>query len=201
MKRALVLFSLVISLAVAAGSAFGPATFASGVEIGALVEDFKLTGTDGNEHSLSSLKGKKGSVIIFLSAQCPVVKGYVARINEIAAAYEAKGINFIGINSNRRDFESLEWVTADAAARYKFPMLIDTNNVLADKLGAEVTPEVYFLDAKNVLVYKGAIDNDRSGDNVTEPYLKTAFESALAGKAIERNQTKAFGCGIKRVGQ
>jgi peroxiredoxin len=173
---------------------------AAGIEIGATLEDFKLTGTDGKEHSLNGLKGSKGTVIIFLSAQCPVVKGYVSRIDAIASEYKAKGINFIGINSNRRNFESLEWVTSDAAERYKFPVLLDTGNVIADKLGASVTPEVYYFDSKNVLLYKGAIDNDRGGSNVTDPYLKTAFDSALAGKAIERAETKAFGCGIKREG-
>ncbi len=177
-----------------------PSSAAAGIEIGATLEDFKLTGTDGKEHSLNGLKGSKGTVVIFLSAQCPVVKGYVSRIDEIAAEYKAKGINFIGINSNRRNFESLEWVTRDAAERYKFPVLIDTGNVIADKLGATVTPEVYYFDSKNVLLYKGAIDNDRAGSNVTDPYLKTAFDSALSGKAIERTETKAFGCGIKREG-
>lgn len=193
--------SLAFLLTLYTGSAVSQAAAPAGAAIGAAVEDFKLTGTDGKEHSLSSLKGKNGTVIIFLSAQCPVVKGYVSRVSEIAAAYQAKGIAFIGINSNRRDFESLEWVTSDAAERYKFPVLLDTGNVLADKLGANVTPEVYFLDPKNVLVYKGAVDNDRSGSNVTDPYLKTAFDSSLAGKPIERSVTKAFGCGIKRVGE
>lgn len=174
---------------------------ADGIKIGATLENFKLTGTDGKEHSFSDLKGKNGTVIVFLSAQCPVVKGYVERIDTITAEYKAKGINFVGINSNRRNFESLEWVTSDAAERYKFPVLIDTGNVLADKLGATVTPEAYYFDAKNVLLYHGAIDNDRSGKNITDTYLKAAFDSGLSGKAIERTETKAFGCSIKREGE
>ncbi len=174
---------------------------ADGIQIGATLENFKLTGTDAKEHSFNDLKGKNGTVLVFLSAQCPVVKGYVSRIDTIAAEYKAKGINFVGINSNRRNFESLEWVTSDAAERYKFPVLLDTGNVLADKLGATVTPEVYYVDAKNVLLYHGAIDNDRSGKNITDTYLKAAFDSGLAAKAIERTETKAFGCSIKREGE
>ncbi|MGI8882963.1 MAG: hypothetical protein ACR2IA_01800, partial [Pyrinomonadaceae bacterium] len=109
----------------------------------------------------------------------------------------AKGITFIGINSNAT--ESLEWVKSHAAENYKFPMLIDKGNVLADKLGATVTPEVYYFDEKNVLLYHGAIDNDRSGKNVSENILRTAFDSKLGGKAIAKTKSSAFGCSIKRV--
>jgi len=164
--------------------------------VGSTLENFKLTDTGGKEQSFDSLKGEKGTVLVFLSAQCPVVKGYNERISQIAADYAAKGINFIGINSNAT--ESLEWVKTHAAENYKFPVLIDKNAVLADKLGASVTPEVYYFDAKNVLLYHGAIDNDRSGKNITEGYLKIAFDSSLTGKKIEKTSANAFGCSIKR---
>ncbi|CAN5427479.1 hypothetical protein BH18ACI3_BH18ACI3_05070 [soil metagenome] len=168
--------------------------------VGATLENFTLPDTGGKALSFNDLKGKNGSVIVFLSAQCPVVKGYNARINQIAADYEAKGIKFIGINSNST--ESLERVKSDAAeVGYKFPLLIDKGNVLADRLGATVTPEAYYFDAKNVLKYHGAIDNDRSGKGITDNYLKTAFDASLSGKAIEKTRANAFGCSIKRVSE
>src|SRR4030095_9216510 len=71
-----------------------------GIEIGATAENFSLPDTDGKLQKLNGLKGKKGTVVVWLSAQCPVVKGYKDRINEIAAEAAANGINFIGINSN-----------------------------------------------------------------------------------------------------
>ena len=170
-----------------------------GLEIGATVENFTLTDTDGATKSLNDLKGKKGTVIVWLSAQCPVVKAYKDRINEIATAYQAKGIAFVGINSNAT--EDLTWVKSNKTEfGYNFPVLIDKGNVLADKWGATVTPEVYYLDSKNVLLYHGAIDNDRSGKNITDQYLKTAFDSALGGKAIVKTRANAFGCTIKRAG-
>ena len=168
-------------------------------EIGKTLDNFTLPDLDGKARTLNELKGKNGAVVIFLSAQCPVVRGYAERINQLAADYQAKGISFIGINSNST--ESLDWVKSNAAEfGYKFPMLIDKGNVLADKLGASVTPEAYYLDAKNVLVYHGAIDNDRSGRAVSETYLKAAFDSSLNGKPVGRSKSNAFGCTIKRVG-
>lgn len=175
-----------------------PAAQAQTLGVGSTLANFSLPDTNGKQQSFDELKGKNGAVVIFLSAQCPVVKGYNARINDIAAAYQAKGINFIGINSNST--ESLEWVKSDAAeVGYKFPLLIDKGNVLADKLGATVTPETYYFDAKNVLLYHGAIDNDRSGSNITDNYLKTAFDASLSGQKIVRTKANAFGCSIKRV--
>lgn len=175
------------------------AAHAQGIAVGSTMENFTLTDLKGNPASLNELKGKNGAVVVFLSAQCPVVKAYIERINAVAADYKKQGINFIGINSNST--ESLEWVSSDAAQNFpSFPMLIDKENKLADKLGATVTPEVYYVNAKNVLLYHGAIDNDRNGKNITEQYLRTAFDASLSGKAIERTRANAFGCTIKRVG-
>jgi peroxiredoxin len=194
MKRVSVIFSIIIALLVclAAGvNAQGPA-------VGATLENFTLPDTNGASQSLDGLKGKNGAVVVFLSAQCPVVKGYVERINQLAADYKAKGIAFIGINSNHT--ESLDWVKSNITENgYAFPVLVDKNNVLADKLGASVTPEVYYVDAKNMLLYHGAIDNDKSGKNITETYLRTAFDDTLGGKKIGKTSSKAFGCTIKRI--
>ncbi len=165
--------------------------------IGSKLDNFTMPAPDSKEHSYKDLKGKSGTLIVFLSAQCPVVKMYNERINEIAEAYKAKGINFVGIYSNHT--ESLEWVTEQSTANYKFPVLIDKNNVFADKLGASFTPEVYYFNSDDVHEYHGAIDNDRSGSNVSKTFLKTAFNEKLAGKQITEKDTKAFGCSIKRI--
>ena len=165
--------------------------------VGSTVENFKLVDTNGAEKSLNDLKGKNGAIIVFVSAQCPVVKQYNERISQFTADFAAKGINVIGINSNHT--ESLEWVKSHASENYKFPVLIDKGNVLADKLGANVTPETYYLNEKNLLVYHGAIDNSRSGDDITENYLRDAVEANLSGKPVAKKTANAIGCSIKRV--
>jgi peroxiredoxin len=187
MKRAAFLFTLLFAFAIAIN--------AQGVAIGATVENFSLPDTNGKTQTLNDLKGTGGAVIIFVSAQCPVVRGYNERMNQLVADYKAKGINVIGVNSNVT--ESLETVKAHSAEIHKFTVLIDKGGVLANKLGASVTPEAFYVDAKNVLIYHGAIDNDRAGKNITEPYLRTAFDATLAGKKVEKTSANAFGCSIK----
>jgi peroxiredoxin len=196
MKRKSILFVLALALFVLAGNV-GSTTRAGDFAVGTVLEDFKLTDINGGEQSFSKLKGEKGTILVFLSAQCPVVKSYNARINAFTKSYKAKGINVVGINSNAS--ESLEWVKSHATENYGFTMLVDKGNVLADKLGANVTPEIYFFDENNKLLYKGAIDNDRSGENVTNNYLQDAVDAKMAGKAIAKTSANAFGCSIKRV--
>lgn len=189
MKRILFMLTAFFVLAVASN--------AQGVSVGSTIENFTLQDTNGKTQTLNGMKGEKGAVLIFVSAQCPVVKGYNDRMNHLTAEYKAKGINVIGINSNAT--ESLDRVKSHAEATYKFPVLIDKGGIIADRLGASVTPEVYYVDAKNVLLYHGAIDNDRSGSNITEQFLKTAFDASLAGKPITRKSANAFGCSIKKT--
>jgi len=165
--------------------------------VGEIVETFTLPDTNGAERSLDELKGKNGAILVFVSAQCPVVKQYNERISQFAAEFAAKGINVIGINSNST--ESPEWFKSHAAEKYQFPVLIDKGNVLADKLGANVTPETYYLNEKNVLVYHGAIDNSSSGEEIAANYLRDAVEANSSGKPVARNRAKAIGCSIKRV--
>lgn len=192
MKRGFVLSIFFVALC----ACFSTVAFARDFPVGTVLEDFKLKDTNGVEKTYNSLKGEKGTIIVFLSIQCPVVKAYDERINAIAADYQAKGINFIGINSNST--EDTTAVKAHAAEKYKFPVLIDTGNVFADKLGANYTPEMFMFDSSNKLVYHGSVDNDRSGANVTTQFLRVAMDENLAGKPISKAETKAFGCTIKR---
>ena len=179
-------------------SAGGVADAKGDLPVGTKLENFTLPDLSGAERSFDKLKGENGAVLVWVSAQCPVVKAYNQRINEIADQLKAKGINLVGINSNAT--ESLDYATSGAKeAGYKFPVLIDKGNVLADKLGASVTPEFYYFDKENVLLYHGALDNDRSGKNVTINYLRDAFDAALGKQPIKTSKTNAFGCSIKRA--
>lgn len=176
----------------------------SGFPVGSKLESFSLPEMSGQTKSFNDLKGTNGAVFVFLSAQCPVVKGYNDRIVKLADDYKSKGVSVIGINSNST--ESLDWIKSyadehyKASAGYKFPILIDKGNIWADKFAANVTPEVLFFNAKGELLYRGAIDDDRSGGNVKINYLRDALESSLAGKPIAKTSANAFGCTIKRTG-
>ncbi|HKP46382.1 MAG TPA: thioredoxin family protein [Pyrinomonadaceae bacterium] len=201
MKRNLSI--LLASLFVIAGVIFATGARAEGEvsappAIGATIEDFTLPDVDNKERSLKSLAGKNGTVLLFIAVQCPVSNAYNERMAKLAEDYKAKGIAVIGINSN---------VAEDAAAvkahaeqnKLSFPILKDPGNKIADRLGASVTPEAYFIDASNKLLYHGRIDNARNAAQLETSDLRNALDAALAGKAIEKTEAKAFGCSIKRA--
>jgi len=168
------------------------------VAIGAVVPDFKLPDADGKEHTLASLKGQAGTVLIFVATRCPVSNAYNARMQKLAEDYRARGVNVVGINSNST--EPAAEVKSHAAEKgLTFTMLKDAGNVIADRFDAKVTPEAYLLDAAGKLVYRGRIDNSRNGDAITSSELRDAIEATLAGKPVEKSEVNAFGCSIKRT--
>ena len=194
---------LLASLFVVAGAIYATAARAEGKvpappAIGATIEDFTLPDADNKERSLKSLAGKNGTVLLFVSVQCPVSNAYNERMEKLTADYNAKGIAVIGINSNVA--EDAAAVKAHAAEnKLSFPILKDAGNKIADRLGATVTPEAYFLDANNKLLYHGRIDNARNPAQLETSDLRNALDAALAGKTIEKTEAKAFGCSIKRA--
>lgn len=189
---------LLLAGAVMAGSGRTDEAAIVSPAIGSAVEDFSLPGTDGSSHSLNSLKGTNGSVIIFISTQCPISNGYNERMEAMAEAYGKRGISVIGINANAS--ESADAVKAHAAEKhFIFPVLKDNGNKIADKLGAMRTPEAYLLDANNKLVYHGRIDNSKDESKVDSNDLRDAMDALLAGKPIAKPTALAFGCNIKRA--
>ena len=174
------------------------ATPPAGPNVGATIADFRLPDTNGREHSLNSLKGENGTVLIFVSVQCPISNAYNERMARLAADYRARGINVVGINPNAP--ESVDAVRRHATENnLTFTILKDNGNRIADQLGAQVTPEVYFLDANNRLVYRGRIDNSRNPANANTNDLREALDAALAGRPVTRAYVPAFGCTIKRA--
>lgn len=197
MKNYRFALSLAMILAVAA-IAFGALNEkSSGIAIGQPVADFKLPDVNGKAQSLTSVKGEKGTVIIFISAQCPMVKAYAERIEKLAQDYRGRGVNVVGINSNAT--EDIAYMKEQIAnEKFSFTVLKDKDNKIADMLGAERTPEVYFLDASNKLVYHGRIDNHRDVSLVQSNDLRDAIDATLAGKPVVKSEAAAFGCTIKR---
>jgi len=198
MKKLSTLALVLAVAAVAFASAPREEKAASPAAVGSLVADFKLPDASGKEHSLASLKGKKGTVLIFVATKCPVSNAYNARMEKLAQDYRARGVNVVGINSNYSE-PAAEIKQHASENGLSFTILKDAGNQVADRLGAQVTPEAFVLDAAGKLVYRGRIDNSRNGDSVSSNDLRDALEAVLAGKAVEKAEVRAFGCSIKRA--
>ena len=188
---------LVVVLAAISSIARNVADVPAPPAIGTVIDDFKLADANGKEHSLKSLAGSKGTVILFIATKCPVSNAYNERMEKLAQDYKARGVNVVGINANST--ESAADVKAHASKNnLTFTILKDDGNKIADALGATRTPEAYYLDASNKLLYHGRIDNSRDVTQVNTSELRDALEATLAGKPVPKTTANAFGCSIKR---
>ena len=168
-----------------------------GYKVGDKVSDFVIDNYDGSQYSLSN-SGAKATVIIFVSTECPFVQPYTDRLISLNNEFGSKGITIWGINSNKT--EPTEEVMNHAKEKnYNFPILKDNNNVVANQFGAARTPEVFVIDNNSMtVIYHGRIDDNKEADKVTSNDLQNALNDFLAGNAITVNETKAFGCSIKK---
>lgn len=169
------------------------------VKIDEKVEEWSLSDIQKKTHSLKTLLDKKKVVVlIFLATECPIVDEYVDRITKLIIEYKEKEIQFVGIHSNKHE-------TVEAIKKYsekqgfKFPILLDPKNKIADYFQARRTPEVFLIDKEKTLRYRGAIDDSRKTPEVH--YLQNVLNLILDGKAVPEKdrKTRAIGCTIKRV--
>jgi peroxiredoxin len=168
----------------------------------ALPLNFELPTLEGNRVSVVADKTHPVTVVCFLGAECPLVKLYSPRLSAMSQEFGAQGVRFVAVNSNRQD--TVEDITAYLTEhQLPFPLLRDEGNIVADRFGAERTPEVFVLDQSMAIVYQGRID-DQYAPGVNRPAasqheLRTAIERTLAGQPLKISRTEPVGCMIGKV--
>jgi thiol-disulfide isomerase/thioredoxin len=162
-----------------------------------LGQDLNLTGPQGSGVTVPI--GKDGvTVVIFLSTICPVSASYNARLNDLYRDYSTRGVKFVFVNSNQNEPPAAVQEHARAVG-YAFPVYKDAGNVVADRFGAQYTPESFVIDGSGKVRYHGRIDDAQNAARVTRNSLRLAIDAVLAGREVAQPETKAFGCTIKRV--
>ncbi len=169
------------------------------VKVDEIVKEIRLDSIDKKPYTLKKLlEKKKAAVLIFLATECPVVDDYVDRITKLINDFKDKEIQFVGIHSNKHEtFEAIKKYSEKHG--FKFPILLDPENKTADYFQARRTPEVFLIDDKKTLRYRGGIDDSRRTPE--EHYLQNVLNLILEDKPIPEKQrkTRAIGCTIKRV--
>jgi peroxiredoxin len=171
-----------------------------GYEIGSKLPSFQLKDASGASRSLESYSGKI-LVLVFWSFKCPVSLAYDDRVENLQAKYADKNIAVLGVASGAND--SADEIRANAANRkIQFPILLDSEGDLAEKLGATHTPDVYVFDRDGILRYRGAFDNNKKpGENGRVVYVEDAVDAILSGRTVTVSEMRPFGCSIKRRNQ
>lgn len=166
-------------------------------EIGEAVPDL-LPDVGGQVCSLrETIGGKSAAIVVFWSGVCSHCARYDDLLNSFTTRYPEVALFVIAC----RQGESQQQVQTTAAKRgLRFPILYDTDRVVAHAWLVQQTPRAFLVDSDLRLVYRGAIDNFKyAADPSYQPYLVNAIDEVLSGRPISRVETPSFGCAIESV--
>jgi len=173
----------------------GPAGAVAGrpVDIGQPMPAFDAISISGETFSLeSATREHKAVVVLFTSTVCPYANYFASHLRELSERYGPRGVLFVGVNSN--NWESREEIVEHAHQRgFLFPIIKDQGHVIADRLGADRTPEAFLVDATGRLRYRGWVKSKQES-----PDLQRALDAVLQGGRVARPVTRSFGCAIDR---
>jgi hypothetical protein len=152
------------------------------------------------EGTLRGLAGKKASVVVFLSFECPVSTSYCAILADLARTYGPRGVGFIGVTPNDGE-DAADGARQAREFKLPFPVFTDKGLIAAHTFQAKVTPEVFLIDDEHILRYRGRIDDQyaaqlKRNNRVNSDDLRRALDEILAGKPVTTPATRAVGCSI-----
>jgi peroxiredoxin len=164
------------------------------------VKEFAFNDVDGRLHTLADWADRPGIVLVFLSMRSPVSDAYAPEIARLAKKFTGRGITFYGIHCDPD-------VTAASAAEHAlahgldFPVLLDSNQVLARQVDARVAPEAFLLASDGQVLYRGRIDDlfapdGRRRRSARSHELEKAIDAVLADESPAVSATQAFGSSL-----
>jgi peroxiredoxin len=142
------------------------------VNVGDAMPAIELPDLQGVKTPLSSLFGKKLTIVVFWNSRNPYAVEELGDLGPmIASRFGSFGVNIVGINE--RDPEAAAR-NAIATSGAKFPNLLDTDGKAFEKLATGELPRTYLLDAGGKILWFD-LEYSRS----TRRDLKHAIQYAL----------------------
>jgi len=170
---------------------------------GEKAKNFNLLSTEKNKVSLNNVKGKNGTIIMFICNHCPYVKAVIKDIVEDVKYLENLGIKSVAIMSNdiknypEDSFENM--ISFSKLHNFSFPYLIDDTQEVAKKYGAVCTPDFFGYNKNIELQYRGRFRELKNLKPVKEgdSDLRVAMEQIVASGNGPKKQIPSMGCNIK----
>jgi thiol-disulfide isomerase/thioredoxin len=161
----------------------------------------ELTDTAGHvDRPLQLAAGQKAAVIIFVASDCSICNAYAGEMSRLDAEFRPRGFQFY------LDYTDPDLTPTDAREQVKaygisFPALLDPKLLLAARLDAGVTPEVFVVDGDGKTLYHGRIDDlftslGQRRYEARQHDLHDALAAIADGKSVPVARTTAVGCVI-----
>ena len=172
-------------------------------DFGARAPEFRLPGTDGQDHTLAGIAGPNGTLVMFICNHCPYVLAILDKIIRDARDLRQLGIGVAAICSNDAEAypaDSFDKMREMAEAKsFPFPYLHDADQSVARAYGAACTPDFFGYNADMGLQYRGRLDATRMSaapDDAPRELYEAMKQVAETGKGPEA-QVPSMGCSIK----
>ena len=172
-------------------------------DYGKKADFFELRSIENKLINLNDIKGKNGTLIMFICNHCPYVKAVIDDIVNDCKNLEKEEIKSVAIMSNDQknypedSFENM--ISFNKKYKFSFPYLVDETQKIAKTYGAVCTPDFFGYNANLELQYRGRIRElkDLKPIRSDESDLSKAMKLiAQTGKGPE-NQIPSMGCSIK----
>lgn len=173
--------------------------------LGEEVPDFELTSIDGTRVRRSDYLGQV-LVIEWFNPHCPFTKHAhtLGTLRDYPAVAREQGVVWLAVNSASEE-KMGGGLELNSQARddwsLEFPIVLDPTGEVGRRFDATMTPQVFLIDARGVLVYVGPVDNmpfgKVRGGGEGLNYLAAAIEDVLADKAVRTPMRQPYGCRIK----
>lgn len=171
-----------------------------------VAETTVLKDIDGKTQTFKDLRGKV-VVIHFWSSRCPAEVHANPVNKKLEKHFEGKNVVFLAIASNQPELGAEPPKDADYSQQYleyrkklkeigfTHKVIADHGNKLSDLFQAKSTPHCFVVDAKGVLQYTGALDDDQKGEkgDAATVYIRDAADALLAGKEVAVKETRPYG--------
>jgi hypothetical protein len=158
----------------------------------------RFTDLAGKAHSSAEIAAHRATVFVFASAQCPISNLYMPRVQTLADAYAARGVEVFLVYSDVQ--ESAAEIAGNVKAHgMTLTAIKDNGAALADRLGATYTPQAVVVDSSGAIRYRGRIDDNAVATRVATRDLNEALDAVLTGQAVAHPTVRAFGCVIRRA--
>lgn len=175
--------------------------------VGMPAPNFRLVDQFGKLHELSQYKGKL-VVMEWINPGCPfVVRHYNAgTMVNLQKKFGGEDKDFVWLRINSTNTTHKDYLDAKGAQAWAKEhkvvgaVLDDSKGIVGRMFEAKTTPHMFIIDAKGLLVYSGAIDNDPRGNkkaDKSENYINAILTGWSEGETIESFANDSYGCNIK----
>ena len=175
--------------------------------VGEPAPDFTATDSNGKTHHLADYKGKY-VVLEWHNQGCPYTRKHYesGNMQRLQKEWTGKGVEWFTVISSAPGTQG--YVTAAEENDYvrkvnatPTAVLLDPQGTLGHLYQARVTPHMFIIDPKGVLIYNGAIDDHPTSDQADIPssrnYVSLALQQAMSGKPVADAANRPYGCTVK----